>query len=265
MGDDNAMARRMLREGATEPQQWQRVVTATDRKQARFPKTGILRMVLDAPREDRRERRSAGTQQATGNLAGLMHCWSIIDGSPRQIDHTAVRLGRRFEEIAVDGTGSWWGDHWSEVVAVALASGFLVLIGTAVRSSLMLGQSAVNRRVRHRRASDAAAVERSRDDPKSPDWKAAELRATEFRVSLHQLERRVSLLEAALERATGEETDPDERSVLATLSTGSSTVQDRVEQLARDGHTVEDIARTLNEPIGRIELILNLRRASGQS
>lgn len=165
----------------------------------------------------------------------------------------------------MDGTSSWWADHWSEVVAVALASGFLVLIGTAVRSSLMLGQSAVNRRVRHRRASDAAAAERSRDDPKSPDWKAAELRATEFRVSLHQLERRVSLLEAALERATGEETDPDERSVLATLSTGSATVQDRVEQLARDGHTVEDIARTLNEPIGRIELILNLRRASGQS
>ena len=83
MGNDKPMLGRMLRKCATEPQQWQRVVTATDRKQARFSTAGILRMLLDAPRERGRERRSAGTQQATGNLAGLMHCWSIIDGFHR--------------------------------------------------------------------------------------------------------------------------------------------------------------------------------------
>jgi len=154
----------------------------------------------------------------------------------------------------VDGAGSWWADHWSEVVAVALASGFLMLVGAAVRSSLMLGQSAVNRRVRHRRASDAAA--------------AGADGGGEWRTAFHRLEQRVAALEAAVaaaEGADGEEIESNDRSVLARLSSETPDVRAEVERLARDGRSIEEIAQTLGEPAGRVELILNLRRASGQS
>ena len=154
----------------------------------------------------------------------------------------------------MDGAGSWWADHWSEVVAVALASGFLMLVGAAVRSSLMLGQSAVNRRVRHRRASDAAA--------------AGADGGGEWRTAFHRLEQRVAALEAAVaaaEGADGEEIESNDRSVLARLSSETPDVRAEVERLARDGRSIEEIAQTLGEPAGRVELILNLRRASGQS
>lgn len=147
----------------------------------------------------------------------------------------------------MDGAGSWWADHWSEVVAVVLAVGFLALVGTAVRSSLMLGHAATNRRVRHRRATDAAAASGS-----------------EWRTAFHRLEQRVTTLERMMEESAGG-TSQEETGVLATLSRSTSEIQSRVERLSGAGHSIEEIARELDEPVGRIELILNLRRASGQS
>lgn len=151
----------------------------------------------------------------------------------------------------MDGSGSWWGEHWSEVVAVVLAGGFLALVGTAVRSSLMLGQASVNRRVRNRRASDTSSAA-----------------TQEWRSEVQRLERRVAVLEAAIdvddEASRGDEGEA-ERSVLAKLSSAPTDVAAEVERLAREGHSTEAIARRLGEPVGRIELIRNLRRASGQS
>ena len=140
--------------------------------------------------------------------------------------------------VVVGQVESWWAQHWSEVAAVVLSLGFLVLVGTAVRSSLFLGQTAVSKRAKRR--SSAAA-------PTEEQWV----------VTVMNLERRIAELEgrspAGKSMASG---------VIATISSAEETLQDRIERLAREGVSSAEIARVVGEPVGRVELILNLRRAA---
>lgn len=235
-----------LRDRTAEPQHGQGVPATTDGENRRFSTRNLPRIDGDGTLENRGKRRAAGVEQTRANIAGFLlaaadNHWINLRGSTI----LRVRQGRRVKENVVDGSESWWGEHWSEVVAVVLAGGFLALVGTAVRSSLMLGQAAVNRRIRNRRASDAAAAGGS-------EWRAA----------IHRLEQRITALEAVMEHSPD---DPIESSVLARLSAATTDVRDEVERLSQAGRSVDEIARELGEPIGRIELILNLRRASGQS
>lgn len=157
-------------------------------------------------------------------------------------DHTSP--GRdAFGGDAVDGTQSWWATHWSEVVAVLLAAGFLALVGTAVRSSLLLGRVAADRRVRQRRADDG----RRGDNASAIEWRTA----------LRELEARIERIEARLESAGDEAPE-----VLARLDADPTDVKARILELARRGLAADEIARELDEPVGRVQLTLNLRRTS---
>lgn len=146
--------------------------------------------------------------------------------------------GKVLGMVVIGQVESWWSQHWSEVAAVVLSVGFLVLVGTAVRSSLFLGQTAVSKRAK-RRSSAAASSEE------------------QWVVTVMNLERRIADLEGraapSLSQSSG---------VIATISSAEETLQDRIERLAREGVSTAEIARVVGEPVGRVELILNLRRAA---
>lgn len=134
----------------------------------------------------------------------------------------------------------WWAQHWSEVAAVVLVASFVALVGQAVRSSLFLGQVATSRKVRKRleAASEQAGVE-------------------DLRVVVARLERRVAELEGR-RAARGPVASPP-------LIESSATLEERIESLAAEGRTPAEIARIVEEPTGRVELILNLRRTAGRA
>lgn len=135
----------------------------------------------------------------------------------------------------------WWAEHWSEVAAVVLVASFIALIGQAVRSSLFLGQTAVSRRARKR--SEAATGQTADED---------------LRISLARLERRLTQLEARLERSRVLVDDD-------ALLEGPQSLEERIESLASQGLPPAEIARIVEEPTGRVELILNLRRTAGRA
>ncbi len=132
----------------------------------------------------------------------------------------------------------WWSEHWSEVAAVVLVACFIGLVGQAVRSSLFLGQTAVSRRASKRTGGvprDAAACE-------------------ELRVLVARLERRIAQLESRI--------DVERPSDDVPLLDASQSLQRRIESLAEKGIPAAEIARIVEEPTGRVELILNLRRVA---
>ncbi len=136
----------------------------------------------------------------------------------------------------------WWSEHWSEVAAVVLVASFVGLVGQAVRSSLFLGRDAVSRRAR-KRAAAANGTAASTD---------------ELRVAVGRLERRVSQLESRLPVARPGATQP-------TLIEETVSLEQRIESLASKGMLAPEIARLVDEPTGRVELILNLRRAASRA
>lgn len=150
---------------------------------------------------------------------------------------------REFEEqeIVVIAVG-WWTQHWSEVAAVVLVASFIALVGQAVRSSLFLGQTAVSRRARKRSeaASGSAGV---------PD---------DLRLTLARLERRVAQLETRLSQGRSEADD-------LPLLESPQGLEQRIESLAAQGLPPAEIARIVEEPTGRVELILNLRRTASRA
>lgn len=135
----------------------------------------------------------------------------------------------------------WWAEHWSEVAAVVLVASFIALVGQAVRSSLFLGQNAVSRRARKR--SEAAS--------------GTSIAADELHFSIARLERRIVQLESSLPQSRdGADGSP--------LLDGPRSLEQRIEALAAEGLSSAEIARVVEEPTGRVELILNLRRTASR-
>jgi hypothetical protein len=134
----------------------------------------------------------------------------------------------------------WWAEHWSEVAAVVLVASFIGLVGQAVRSSLFLGQTAVSRRARKR--AEASAGTGGSD---------------ELRVAMARLERRLAQLESRL-------SDSDSGSDRVPLLEQPQSLEERIESLAAEGLPASQIARIVEEPTGRVELILNLRRTASR-
>lgn len=134
----------------------------------------------------------------------------------------------------------WWAEHWSEVAAVVLVASFIGLVGQAVRSSLFLGQTAVSRRAKKR--AEASAGTGGSD---------------ELRVAMAQLERRLAQLESRLsDSRAGADRVP--------LLEQTQSLEERIESLAAEGLPPSEIARIVEEPTGRVELILNLRRTASR-
>ena len=136
----------------------------------------------------------------------------------------------------------WWSEHWSEIAAVVLVASFIALVGQAVRSSLFLGQSAVSRRAKKRGDASIGAAPGSE----------------ELRVAVARLDRRIALLESRLADAGG---DADRTPLLER----AESLEQRIESLAAEGLAAAEIARIVEEPTGRVELILNLRRTASRA
>jgi hypothetical protein len=135
----------------------------------------------------------------------------------------------------------WWADHWSEIAAVVLVASFVGLVGQAVRSSLFLGQTAVSRRARKRGEVTPAS---------SPG-------AEELRVVVARLELRITQLESELiSSRSGVDGMP--------LLEQTESLEQRIASLAATGLPASEIARIVEEPTGRVELILNLRRTASR-
>jgi TolA-binding protein len=147
---------------------------------------------------------------------------------------------RESDDVVI--AAGWWAQHWSEVAAVVLVASFIGLVGQAVRSSLFLGQTAVSRRAKKR--SDAAAGTSA-----APE---------ELRLSVSRLERRIAQLEQRLSQVR---VDADERPLLESLQ----SLEQRIESLAAEGLPPAEIALIVEEPTGRVELILNLRRTASRA
>ena len=135
----------------------------------------------------------------------------------------------------------WWAEHWSEVAAVVLVASFIALVGQAVRSSLFLGQTAVSRRAR-KRSEAASGTSTAPDD---------------LRLAVARLERRIAQLEA---RLAPSRSDAD----VMPLLEDPHSLEQRIETLAAEGLSSAEIARVVEEPTGRVELILNLRRTASR-
>jgi TolA-binding protein len=134
----------------------------------------------------------------------------------------------------------WWAQHWSEVAAVVLVASFIGLVGQAVRSSLFLGQTAVSRRAKKRAEVSAGTAG-----------------SEELRVAMARLERRLAQLESRLsESRSGADRIP--------LLEQSDSLEQRIEALSAEGVPASEIAKIVEEPIGRVELILNLRRTASR-
>lgn len=134
----------------------------------------------------------------------------------------------------------WWAEHWSEVAAVVLVASFIGLVGQAVRSSLLLGQTAVSRRAK-KRSEAAAGVGGSE----------------EVRLAIARLERRIAQLESRLAA-------PRSGADRVPLLEQTESLEQRIETLAAEGLAASEIARIVEEPTGRVELILNLRRTASR-
>ncbi len=122
----------------------------------------------------------------------------------------------------------WWENHWSEVAAVALALGFLALVGGALRTSLTLGPPPRRRPGRSR-------------EPVSASLRSLEL------IRFDELERRLSDLERRLP------SPPQE-------AARGRPLREVILEMAETGQSPREIAESLDEPLGRVELVLNLSR-----
>jgi hypothetical protein len=144
------------------------------------------------------------------------------------------------EFVDVIIAAGWWAEHWSEVAAVVLVASFIGLVGQAVRSSLFLGQTAVSRRAKKRAEGSTG-----------PGG------AEELRVAVARLERRISQLESCLTEARSD-------AARVPLLERAESLEQRIESLAAQGLSASEIARVVEEPTGRVELILNLRRTASR-
>lgn len=125
----------------------------------------------------------------------------------------------------------WWESHWSEVAAVTLVIAFMALIASGLRASLALGQ--VNGSRRLRRSTHA--------DP--PPKHSMEL------VRLEELDQRLRELERRFD------------SPPAGAPARDRPLREQILKLAASGVPPREIAAALDEPLGRVELVLNLNRA----
>lgn len=140
---------------------------------------------------------------------------------------------------------SWSAAHWSDLAAVILVMGFLGLVAAALRSSLLLGDRSA--RGGNRRAATASR------------------RPSETIARLALIERRLASLERQIAELESPASDHGGTPHVSPLATRPRDLADRILELAREGRTSAEIAEIIEEPIGRVELVLNLRRASARS
>lgn len=140
---------------------------------------------------------------------------------------------------------SWLAAHWTDLAAIILVLAFMGLVSSALRESLRPGErrsSRGNRRgwARSRGSSETLAC----------------LVALDRRLSM--IERRLSESDSTSSAAT--------RGLPAPLfnpgSDASRLLPDRIAELAGEGRSPAEIAEIVEEPVGRVELVLNLRRAT---
>jgi hypothetical protein len=140
------------------------------------------------------------------------------------------------------GEESWIAEHWSDLAAIVLVAGFIGLVASALRSSLLLGERAPR-----------GGSRRSSAGPRRQSETIARIAVLERRLAT--LERQVATLSSPASAASG---DP----FASPLATRPRDLADRIMELAGEGRTPAEIAEIIEEPIGRVELVLNLRRAS---
>lgn len=141
---------------------------------------------------------------------------------------------------------SWLAAHWSDLAAVILVLAFIALVSSALRESLRPGE---------RRSSKG----------NSGRWSRPRGGSSESLARLVAIERRLAMLERRLsegESASGAGTRSLPGPLFRAGPDSARPLPDRIAELADEGRSPAEIAEIVEEPVGRVELVLNLRRAT---